>query len=476
MTVFYNLNRGESVTRMEEIQTRMEDLAGKHRRSTADESEFDELRTEFDDLKNHVDRIDRTTELARAARGGSSRFRVEAGSPRDQHQADGHSLRDNAMRLLDGAVRNNRLPAHGAEVVEGLMHSGPQSAQTWTQRYTLAAGSEHYERAFAKKFSDPDTGHLLWTNEEAEAWRTVATVAAEERAMSTTDSAGGYLSPLVIEPSILLTSSGSISPLRQISRNVTTISDAWQGVTSAGVVGEWLSEASQAADASPTVAQPSIPVYKASAFVPYSYEIGDDATNFMVELAKLLIDSYDQLTATAFTTGSGSGQPTGLITKLVASSGTVSLVAPAVAESFTAADIYATQLALPPRFQARASWNAALGTIQAARQFESTNGAIRFPEMAANPPQLLGRPLYENSAMDGSINPAASENNYSLCYGDFSHFVIVSRIGSRIEPIQNLVGANHRPTGQRGAFLWARVGSDVVVPQAFRLLSIPTTA
>ena len=29
---------------------------------------------------------------------------------------------------------------------------------------------------------------------------------------------------------------------------------------------------------------------------------------------------------------------------------------------------------------------------------------------------------------------------------------------------------------QRGALLWFRTGSNVVVPQAFRLLSIPTTA
>jgi predicted phage gp36 major capsid-like protein len=30
--------------------------------------------------------------------------------------------------------------------------------------------------------------------------------------------------------------------------------------------------------------------------------------------------------------------------------------------------------------------------------------------------------------------------------------------------------------GQRGALLWFRTGSDVVIPNAFRLLSIPTTA
>jgi hypothetical protein len=55
-------------------------------------------------------------------------------------------------------------------------------------------------------------------------------------------------------------------------------------------------------------------------------------------------------------------------------------------------------------------------------------------------------------------------------------FVIVDRIGSTLELVPHLVGSNRRPTGQRGALLWFRTGSNVVVPQAFRLLNIATTA
>ena len=59
-------------------------------------------------------------------------------------------------------------------------------------------------------------------------------------------------------------------------------------------------------------------------------------------------------------------------------------------------------------------------------------------------------------------------NNYPLIYGDFSQFVLVDRIGSTVEIVSHLFGSNRRPTGQRGALLWFRTGSDVVVPQAFR--------
>jgi HK97 family phage major capsid protein len=357
-----------------------------------------------------------------------------------------------------------------------LMRSGSAMSQTWTQRWAAATGAPAYERAFAKLVANPTQGHLEWTAEEGDAYRRVAEVQGEQRAMSTTDSAGGYMIPLTLDPAIMLTSSGSINPLRQISRVVQTVTDTWQGVTSAGVTAEWTAEAAEVADASPTLGDPSIPVYKGDAFVPFSFEVQGDALNFMGELSKLLMDGAEQLNATAYTTGSGSGQPTGIITSLVGSAGTVPLITPGVAETLVAGDVYAVQNALPPRFQPNAKWTANLSIINTLRQLETTNGALKFPALQDNPPMLLGRTMYENSNMDGTFDPSATANNYLLLYGSFENFVIVDRIGSSLEILPHLVGANRRPTGQRGALLWYRTGSNVVVPQAFRLLNIATTA
>src|SRR5262249_8362229 len=150
-----------------------------------------------------------------------------------------------AMRTLDRAVDSGRLGARGAEMVEDLMRTGTPMSQTWTQRYTAAAGSEAYERAFAKLVADPQRGHLIWTAEEADAYRRVAEVQTEQRSMSTTDSAGGAMIPLTLDPAVRLTSNGSVNPLRQIARVVTTVTDTWQGVTSAGVTAEWTAEAAE---------------------------------------------------------------------------------------------------------------------------------------------------------------------------------------------------------------------------------------
>jgi HK97 family phage major capsid protein len=271
--------------------------------------------------------------------------------------------------------------------------------------------------------------------------------------------------PLTLDPTILITSAGSINPLRAISRNVVTATDSWNGVTSAGVTAEWLAEASEAADASPTLAQPTIPVYKAAAFIPYSYEVAMDVVNFASEIGKLLVDGYNQLTATAFTTGSGTGQPTGIITGLA---GGASQVNTATGDTLVSGDVYALQGALPPRFQANAQWAANLSILNLLRQMETAAGALKFPGLQNNPPTLLGRNANELSNMDGVID--AGQNNSIAIYGDFSEFVIVDRFPSQVEIIPNLFGTNRRPTGQRGAFLWARVGSNVLVPNAFRLL------
>lgn len=377
-------------------------------------------------------------------------------------------LRDAAMRTVDAAVRANTLPDHAAGKVERLVTDGPERDRSVAARWAIAAGDPAYRSAFAKLCADPTRGHLTWTGPEQDAFRAVAEVRA---AMSLTDANGGFMVPLTLDPAIMLTSDGSINPLRAISRVVQTVTDTWQGVTSAGATAEWKAEGVQAADGAPTVDDAPIPVHFGDVFVPYSYEVGMDAVNFLGELTNVMRDAADNHQLAAYTTGSGTGQPKGVITALA---GTASEINGGGTEALAVGDPLLLQNALPARFSARAQWGAHVATINTIGAFETTNGALRYPEVSQG--QLLRKPLNEISNMDGSINAAATGNNYLLVYGDFTNFVIVDRIGSTIEFVPNLVGANGRPTGQRGAFLWYRTGSDVTVTNAFRLLDVPTTA
>jgi HK97 family phage major capsid protein len=59
-----------------------------------------------------------------------------------------------------------------------------------------------------------------------------------------------------------------------------------------------------------------------------------------------------------------------------------------------------------------------------------------------------------------------------MVVGDFTNFLVLDRIGMQVELVPHLVGANHRPTGQRGLYAFWRNTSGVLVPNAFRYLEV----
>lgn len=75
-----------------------------------------------------------------------------------------------------------------------------------------------------------------------------------------------------------------------------------------------------------------------------------------------------------------------------------------------------------------------------------------------------------------TVDASVTATNYPVVHGDWSQFVITDRVGSVIELVPHVVGPSRRPTGQRGFFCWFRTGSDVLAPNAFRVLRVDTTA
>lgn len=339
--------------------------------------------------------------------------------------------------------------------------------RTALAQWAVLTSAPAYERACSRLLADPVNGHRGFEDDELRAYQDVENY---RRAMSLTDSSGGFLAPFVLDPSIILTNTGAVNPLRSIARLEMTASDTWNGVSSEGVTAEWLDEASEASDASPSFAQPSIKPRKAGAWVQGSFEVIAD-TNIGVQLGPLIADAFDRLEAVAFTTGNGTTQPKGVITAVSGAAGSV--VATGTADTYALDDVYAVQNALPPRWRPGARWMAALEVINLTRRFAeaATNEqASLVKDMGEGVPQrMLGWPLHENSQMDGVIGAAA--DNYILLAGDFTQFCIVDRIGTTLvyEPL--VKGANRRPTGEAGWFAYKRTGSDVLVPDAFRVLN-----
>lgn len=469
-----SLTRDASAARMEAIHERLTELQAKHRLSRADEQEVTELGAEFEQLTAHVEKLDRTRAIAMAAGEGGGGLRLEGEHNRldpyagrdaaaERHQG---GVRDSAMRQLERAVKAGSLNERAAAVAEALCNNGADFERSWMARYITDSGSAEYRSAFQKLLVHGESrAGLEWTGPERAAFERVSRLKQEQRAMSLTDSAGGFLVPFEVDFNINLVSAGSINPLLQWARVVHSVSSTWHGINSNGVVSEWLAEGAEVADASPTLAEPKVENYKSATFVPMSIEVMMDATDLVGQLGNLIADSQLQLLNEAFTNGSGTGSPFGLVTRLA---GTPSVVDAATGATISAADVYALQNSLGPRWQANAKWLGNLSAINALAALETANGAIRFPSIQNDPRTLLGRPVGEASNMDGSL----SAGSLALIYGDLNQFVISQRVGTSVELIPHLFGENRRPTGQRGIFAYARWGSDCINTAAFRVLKV----
>lgn len=372
----------------------------------------------------------------------------------------GEEIRDRALRAIENVP--SFVSDESRSHVESMIRGEGKVAAEIAHRI-LVTGSPAYQRAFSTILANPTNGMMLLDTEGQEAVRA---------ALSLTDANGGYAVPFHLDPSIILTSNGTTNPFRQIARVVQVTGDEWHGLSSAGVTAEWLAEASEVTDASPTFAQPTVVVHKAAAWIQASMEVDMD-TSLSNELGYLLADAKDNLEAAAFATGSGSGQPFGIVTSLDLT--TASRVNSTTNGAYGVADVYALQNALPPRYRPNASWVAEQTTWNLTRQFATGSGpqhAFWADLGMSTPSLLLGKPVYESSAMKSGLSSATASNDGLIVLGDFRNYVIADRVGMSVvyEPL--VKGANRRPTGEVGWFAFWRVGGKSVNDAAFRMLRV----
>jgi len=375
----------------------------------------------------------------------------------DVSTASTAQIRDAAFRILD--ERGSDLAARNGDHVDRLLRSsnGNSNGFSVAKRMVLTE-TDAYRSAFQKGVTQ---SHPAFTADEARALE-------EYRAMSEgTDSEGGFGIPVLIDPSIVLTTGASGAPVLDIARTVTITTDEWKGVSSAGVTWSYDGEGTEVSDDAPTLAQPTVPVYSARGFIPYSIEVGADYPAFAEEMRRLLDEGYINLVAQQTITGSGSSQPTGIFTALDANAAVE--VATATAGTFAAEDLLAVWKALPERYRGNATWIMSTDVENEIRAFAAgADSAYYTVDLAAGGiGTLFGRPI---RTTDYAPEFTGSAGNILVC-GDFSNYLVAQRAGMSIELIPHLFGTgNGRPTGQRGWFAYARHGFDSINDLGFRIL------
>lgn len=414
-----------------------------------------ELREQLRTAEENEARRQRVAESR--ARWGSVQVDVRGNArPGDVRHMARQQRVDAVLRAVDGRIESGEEQRHFERLVKRHAADGDWAAQL------VARATPEYESGWAKLMVG--RAELLTTEERA-------AIAVG------TNTQGGYLVPTHLDPTLILTNAGSNNVMRQLARPVTLTGGAntWHGVTTAGVTASWDAELTEVSDDTPSVGTASIPTNSAKSLVAASIEAFEDIANLATDVLMMFGDARDRLEGAAFVTGSGSGQPKGVVTALAASSGVcvVSTTAAAIGE----VDVHGLYKAVPQRWRGRGAWlmnptyNLAIKRLGTAVS-SSYSGDLTMPVTD----RILGRPVYESDDMPST--QTTTQLDSEIVYGDFSNYVIVDKPGSTsVEFIPHLFNtANNLPDGRRAWYMHFRTGGDVVNLAALRLLQDKTSA
>ena len=383
-------------------------------------------------------------------------------APTDVRSMSFSEVRDASMRVID-ANSDKVIPAHRAAGLQKLIETRSQNMDGgYIGRRLLLTESPEYRSAFQKLLANP--GSPAWTSEEARAVN-------EVRAMSIgVDTAGGFGVPVLIDPTILITTGTGATPLLGVARIEVITTDVWRGVSAAAAAWSFDAEAAAVSDDSITTAQPTVTAHMARGYIPYSIEFGQDYPNAASELGRAMEFGYQDLIATKMATGSGTNEPWGIFTALDANTNAETTVTTNAV--FGAVDIDKVWAALPERWRARASWFMSVGYENSIRGFGSGTATSRFTvdQTREGISLLNGKPVLLSDYAPAVATTTTARN--ILVVGDFSNYVVAQRAGMSVEVLPLVTDVtNNRPTGERGLFAYARVGADSVIDTAFRVLT-----
>lgn len=453
------------------------------------QTEWDSLSDELTDLRSGIERAEKRIETVRSL--GERKITdapafVKKVEDRDLYDLDALRMEssnsedyvrratDNAKRAIERAKVGVKDKEAAQAYAEELLDTVDNRSGDLAKRM-LATGSSDYESAFTKLLRSGNDA--LCTNEER------AALIRANQSLGT-DAEGGYAVPFQLDPTVMLTSAGVINPIRELARVERIVGKEWQGVTSAGTSVSRAAEAAEAPDTTFTLGQPVVRTNRVQGFVTFSMEIDLSWSALRSEITRMLVDAKGQ-EENSFITGDGTGvNPGGINGTLTASqnvltSGAVDTfdVSNAANIAQVVTDLFRLDEALDARWEPNASILAHKTFYNLLRQLDSAGGANLWARIGdGTPSRLLDYPNLRSTAMPtvtsakaGSANAA---NSTLAILGDFKQFLIVDRIGMTVEMVPHVLGANRRPTGQRGVYAVWMNNSKVLIPDAFRRLSM----
>ncbi len=259
------------------------------------------------------------------------------------------------------------------------------------------------------------------------------------------------------------------SPMRQLASVENISSDALELIDDHDqAAAGWTSETGAITEtSSPTLAKRNIPTHELYAQPKATQKLVDDAAiDIESWLSGKIADIFSRKENTAFISGSGVGQPRGILTYAAGTNwGQIQQVNSGSSGAVTADAIISLFYALKDSYSKRANFLMNRTVVQSVRLLKqaTTNQYMWQPGLAAGAPDtLMGVPVYMAADM-----PIAASNSLSVAVGDFkSAYQIVDRQGISIlrDPFTEKPFVKFYAT--------KRVGGDVVNFDAIKLMKL----
>lgn len=276
-----------------------------------------------------------------------------------------------------------------------------------------------------------------------------------------------------------------ISPMRQICRQQATSGEKVQMPALANDTSAYwaVEQATFSESSDPTLGMINIPVHEARGLLRISQQNLEDSLFNLEELIKTRLGlKFAQLEGTAFVKGNGVGQPRGFLSYPIKASSAytggsagknnvtdaIAYVPSGAAANITADSIIQMLMDLKSYYAPTCTWVFTRSTLGTLRLFkDSMNRPLWQPFAAGNlPATIYDRPYVEMPDMD-----EISANTYPILLGDFQYYLIADRLTLNLTQLNEL----YITQGLIGFIARFRVGGDILLPEAFRVMKVSTS-
>lgn len=321
---------------------------------------------------------------------------------------------------------------------------------------------EGFERIARDQNSEAASIHAKWLRGGPDALSAEDMAVIRNTMSTTTPAEGGYTVQTDVATSVLdaLKAFGGMREVAEVMRTERGNPLSYPTSDGTAETGEIIPENTTATALDVSFGTKSLPVYKFSSkviAVPFEL-LTDSSIDIEAFVRNRIVQRLGRITNTMFTTGTGSAQPTGVVT--AATTGVTAANGTSQVTAVTYDSLVDLQHSVDPAYRQNARWMFNDTTLRQIRKIkDAENRPIFVPGYESSvpggaPDMLLGAPITINQDM---ASMAASAK--SIAYGDFSYYKIRDVMDITMF---RFTDSAYTKLGQVGFLAWMRSGGNLI--------------